>query len=265
MTARDRAQRTYESAERLAHDRRARRAARKAMKNATALGDDVRSHGIRRTVEHDDTADRLGTIAESLATIARRSQRPRHRVWPWLVTGGLLTAAAVAAARYRRSAEALISGRTRGPGITTAVDVDVPVTEAYNQWTQFEQFPSFMSAVDEVHQLDDTHLRWVASAGGSRREWTAEVTEQMPDERIAWTSRDGGPSGVVTFHRLGSDRCRVTAQIGYEPETLREKAGHVLGMDTMQVRGDLGRFKQLIEARGAATGAWRGDVDTATA
>jgi len=171
----------------------------------------------------------------------------------------------VVVARYRDSAETLIRARTRGPGITTAVDVDVPVRAAYDQWTQFEQFPSFMSAVDEVHQLDDTHLRWVASAGGARREWTAEVTEQMPDERVAWASCDGGPSGVVTFHRLGTDRTRVTAQIGYEPETLREKAGHMLGVDTLEVRGDLGRFKQLIESRGTATGAWRGEVDTATA
>ena len=141
----------------------------------------------------------------------------------------------------------------------------MPVRQAYDQWTQFEQFPSFMSAIDEVHQLDDTHLSWVASSAGARREWTAEVTEQMPDERVAWTSRDGGPSGVVTFHRLGEGRCRVTAQIGYEPGTLREKAGHVLGVDTLQVRGDMQRFKQLIESREDATGAWRGEVDAATA
>jgi uncharacterized membrane protein len=145
--------------------------------------------------------------------------------------------------------------------ITESIDVRVPVTTAYNQWTQFEEFPRFMEGVESVQQLDDTHVHWVAEIGGKREEWDAEITEQHPDERVAWTARGGkGNAGVVTFHRLNDDETRVTVQMDWEPEGVVENVGTALGFDDRQVSKDLGRFKDLIEQRGSETGAWRGDV-----
>jgi uncharacterized membrane protein len=150
--------------------------------------------------------------------------------------------------------------------IEQSIDVDVPVRTAYNQWTQFEEFPEFMQGVEYVHQIDDTHLGWKAEIGGVSHEWEAEITEQRPDERIAWKSTDGkGISGVVTFHRLGEDNTRIMVQFDWEPEGLVESTGSALGFDERRVQGDLERFKQLVESRGAESGAWRGEVDqTAT-
>jgi uncharacterized membrane protein len=141
------------------------------------------------------------------------------------------------------------------------MDVHVPVDRAYNQWTQFESFPEFMGGVEEVRQLDDTHLHWVTKIGGVRREFDAEITEQHPDERVAWKSTDGTThAGVVTFHRLDQENTRVTVQLDWEPEGAVEKAGAAVGIDERQVRADLGRFKEFIENRGSESGAWRGDV-----
>jgi uncharacterized membrane protein len=145
--------------------------------------------------------------------------------------------------------------------ITESVDVAVPVRVAYDQWTQFEEFPAFMEGVEQIRQIDDTHLHWVAEVGGKREEWDAEITEQHPDERVAWTARGGkGNAGVVTFHRLNDDETRVTVQMDWQPEGVMENVGAALGFDDRQVSKDLGRFKELIESRGAATGGWRGDI-----
>jgi len=145
--------------------------------------------------------------------------------------------------------------------IEKSIDVDVPISTAYNQWTQFEEFPRFMSGVDSIQQIDDTHLHWKVSVGGVDREFDAEVTEQHPDERVAWKST-GGPqhAGVVTFHRIDDDTTRVTVQMDWEPEGFVEKAGAMLQVDDMQVGNDLKRFKELIESQGFESGAWRGDV-----
>jgi len=141
------------------------------------------------------------------------------------------------------------------------IDVDVPVRAAYDQWTQFEQFPQFMEGVESVTQIDDTHLRWVAEIAGARREWDAEITEQHPDHRVAWRSTDGKTNaGVVTFHRLEDAKTRVAVQMDYDPEGITEKAGSMLGFDDRRVKGDMKRFKELSEQRGAPTGSWRGDV-----
>jgi uncharacterized membrane protein len=146
--------------------------------------------------------------------------------------------------------------------ITESVDVHVPVSTAYNQWTQFEEFPQFMEGVDSVTQIDDTHLRWVAEIGGKREEWTAEITEQRPDERVAWKAIEGhGNAGVVTFHRLNDNQSRVTVQMDHETHGLMESLGSALGSDSRRVKGDLERFKELVESRGAETGAWRGEVE----
>ncbi|HJR97112.1 MAG TPA: SRPBCC family protein [Actinomycetota bacterium] len=145
--------------------------------------------------------------------------------------------------------------------MTESIDVHVPVTTAYNQWTQFEEFPRFMEGVEQVQQLDDTHLRWVAEIAGKREEWEAEITEQRPDERVAWAARGGkGNAGVVTFHRLNDDETRVTVQMDWQPEGVLENVGATVGLDDRQVSRDLGRFKELIEQRGIESGAWRGEV-----
>lgn len=147
--------------------------------------------------------------------------------------------------------------------VTQSVDVDVPVSTAYNQWTQFESFPQFMGGVDSVTQLDDTHNHWKTSIGGVHREFDTEITEQHPDERVAWKSTDGTThAGVVTFHRLSDHSARVTVQIDWEPEGLVENAGALVGVDDARVKADLKKFKEFIEGRGGdETGAWRGDID----
>ena len=145
--------------------------------------------------------------------------------------------------------------------ITESVDVQVPVTTAYNQWTQFESFPQFMAGVQEIRQLDDTHTHWVTKMGGVTREFDATITEQHPDERVAWKS-DNGPkqAGVVTFHKLDDNRTRITAQMDFEPEGIAEKAADKVGMIEGRVKDDMERFKQFIEGQDRETGAWRGDV-----
>lgn len=145
--------------------------------------------------------------------------------------------------------------------VTQSVDVDVPVSAAYNQWTQFESFPQFMGGVDSITQLDDTHTHWKTSIGGVHHEFDTEITEQHPDERVAWKSTDGtSHAGVVTFHRLSDSTSRVTAQIDWQPEGAVEKVGAAVGVDDRQVKADMARFKEFIEQRGGETGAWRGDV-----
>ena len=145
--------------------------------------------------------------------------------------------------------------------IQDSIDVAVPVTTAYNQWTQFESFPAFMSGVERVHQISDTKTHWKTNVAGVQREFDAEITEQHPDERVAWRTVDGlRHAGVVTFHRLDDRRTRVTLQMEFEPEGLAEKAGTALGVVGYQTKSDLSRFKEFIEREGAPTGAWRGEV-----
>jgi uncharacterized membrane protein len=146
--------------------------------------------------------------------------------------------------------------------IEQSIEIDAPLRTTYNQWTQFEEFPKFMEGVEEVTQLDDTHLRWVAEFGGERHDWTAEITEQKPDERVAWRNTDGKDNaGVVTFHRIDDDRTKIMVQLDYVPTGIKEKLGSALGADDRQVAGDLERFKDLVESRGTETGAWRGEVE----
>jgi len=142
-----------------------------------------------------------------------------------------------------------------------SVDVNRPIGMVYNQWTQFESFPQFMEGVERIDQKDDTHLHWVVKVGPVTREFDATVTEQHPEERVAWKS-DSGPdhAGVVTFHRLDDDTTRVTAQMDVDPEGFIENVGDKLGILKSRVSGDLKRFKEFIESRPAETGGWRGDV-----
>ncbi|MCX6405671.1 MAG: SRPBCC family protein [Propionibacteriales bacterium] len=147
--------------------------------------------------------------------------------------------------------------------ITESVDVDVDVRTAYDQWTQFEDFPAFMEGVERIDQIDDTHLHWVVQVGPVTREFDATVTEQHPDERVAWTS-DSGPqhAGVVTFHRLSDQTTRVTVQMDVDPDGFVEQIADKAGLLDRRTRGDLERFKEFIERRGGEpTGAWRGEVE----
>ena len=145
--------------------------------------------------------------------------------------------------------------------IIESTDVEVPVRVAYDQWTQFEEFPRFMEAVEKVEQLDDTTLRWTAKLVGVSKTWTAKITEQSPDQRIAWDSIEGAKNaGVVTFHRLDDRKTRVTLQLDVEPEGPVESAGDALGFVQRQAKGDMERFKKFIEQQGVASGAWRGEV-----
>jgi uncharacterized membrane protein len=149
------------------------------------------------------------------------------------------------------------------PKVDESIDVRVPVEQAYNQWTQFEEFPKFMEGIQSVQQLDDGHVKWVAEVRGETREWTTEITEQRPDEKIAWKTIGGEVKndGIVTFEQLGNDQTRINVEMDVEGESRTENvAGDLLGVVKTQVRGDLERFKQLIESRGEETGAWRGEV-----
>ena len=145
--------------------------------------------------------------------------------------------------------------------VVTSIDVNVPVRTAYNQWTQFEDFPKFMSGVKEVHQLDDRHLHWKVEIGGQEKEWDAEIVEQKPDQRIAWKSVDGAMNeGSVTFEPLSQQKARVQVNIAYEPEGVMESVGDETGAVSLRVKKDLERFKEFIELRTQETGAWRGEV-----
>jgi uncharacterized membrane protein len=145
--------------------------------------------------------------------------------------------------------------------IEKSIEINVPVRAAYNQWTQFEEFPRFMEGVKQVKQIDDKHLHWKADIGGKEKEWNAEITEQVPDQRIAWTSREGALNGgVVTFHRLSNSKSKIMLQLEYDPKGFIENVGDAVGIVTQRVQGDLERFKAYIETRGQETGAWRGTI-----
>jgi uncharacterized membrane protein len=146
--------------------------------------------------------------------------------------------------------------------IEESIEIEVPVSTAYNQWTQFESFPEFMEGIERVEQKGDTRLHWVAKIGGDKREWDAEITEQHPDHRVAWKALEqDGPNGVVSFHKLDDSRTKVMVQMEYDPEGVKESVGSVIGLDSRRVQNDLESFKDFIESRGSETGAWRGDVD----
>jgi uncharacterized membrane protein len=199
--------------------------------------------------------EELNRLADDLVAVRGRAERARARRRRRMLAGLVGSGAAAGAA--------FAYARARGPArVEEAIEVAVPVTTAYNQWTQFEEFPSFMEGIEEVRQLDETHLHWVASLGGRRRGWDAEISEQRPDERVAWHATSGKRNtGVVTFHRLADDRSKVMVQMEFEPEGLRETVGTIFGLDRRRIKADLERFSQLLERRGAESGAWRGTVE----
>ncbi len=147
--------------------------------------------------------------------------------------------------------------------IKQSITVNIPITQTYNQWTQFEEFPRFMEGVKEVKQLDDTRLHWKAEIAGKSEEWNAEIIEQIPDQRIAWRSTSGAKnSGTIHFFPHSLDQTEITLEVEYEPEGIVENLGDLLGLVSARVSGDLTRFKEFIEARHSATGGWRGEIPT---
>jgi len=145
--------------------------------------------------------------------------------------------------------------------IEKSIEVNVPVKTAYNQWTQFEEFPKFMEGVEQVKQINDKRLHWKANIAGKAEEWDAEITEQIPDQRIAWTSKGGAMNtGLVIFSPLSDAKSKLTLQMEYVPNGPIEKTGDAMGLVTRRVEGDLKRFKDFIESRGRETGGWRGTV-----
>ena len=177
--------------------------------------------------------------------------------------GKIVTLAAVAAGGLMFSKQLR---KTRESGDNTSkieetIEIDVPVSTAYNQWTQFEEFPRFMAGVKEVKQLDDTHVHWHAEIWGKDKEWDAEITEQVPDQVIAWRSVSGAPNaGAVRFEPVSHDRTLVRLIMEYEPEGTVEKAGDAVGVFSARVQNTVEDFKKFIENRGAETGSWRGEV-----
>ena len=205
----------------------------------------------------------LRKLTKSLDKAWGRVERKRsHKLRNTLIVAGAGGAAAGLAVASRKTLLGFggAHGTTKRT-IEESVEVDVPVETAYNQWTQFEDFPLFMEGVDHVQQLDDTRLHWVATVSGRKAEWDAKILEQHPDRRISWVSVDGRTTqGTVTFEPLGTGRTRVLLSMSYAAEGPAEALGSAAGLDAHRVRGDLQRFKELIESRGAESGAWRGEV-----
>jgi uncharacterized membrane protein len=174
----------------------------------------------------------------------------------------LLTLAALAAGGMMLSKH---FRKNHAPGkmstVEESIEVNVPVSTAYNQWTQFTEFPRFMKDVREVRQIDPTHLHWRAVVGGKEEEWDSEITEQIPDERIAWRSTTGPKNaGAVTFHKISDSTSRIMLQMDYAPRNTAEGIGDMLGIVKQEVRSSLKGFKDFLEERGTETGAWRGAV-----
>ncbi len=223
----------------------------------TRLGADQKLKSeLRKMTKHLESA--WGRVEK------KRSHKLRNS---FLVVAGV-GGAAFAATKARKGGlpnVGTVGGGTTPRTITESIEVDVPVSTAYNQWTQFEDFPLFMEGVEHVQQKDDTRLHWVAKVGTKTNEWDAKILEQHPDKQISWISEDGKKTrGTVTFEPIGESRTRIVLSMSYQAEGLTETLGSAVGLDERRVRGDLQRFKELIESRGAESGAWRGEVSAGT-
>jgi uncharacterized membrane protein len=189
----------------------------------------------------------------------KRSHKLRNTM---LVLGG---GAAAAGAALKLRGRVPMGQSANGTGISTideSIEVAVPVSTAYNQWTQFEEFPLFMEGVDDVQQRDDTRLHWVATIGGHTAEWDAKILEQHPDKQISWISEDGKKTrGTVSFEPIGEGKTLIRLSMSYKAEGPIEQLGSAAGLDAKRVRDDLGRFKSLIESRGTESGEWRGEIE----
>ena len=203
--------------------------------------------------------DRMTKNLQHAWTRVERKQKPSHKLRNTMLVLGGGTVAAGAALKLRGKTSA------NGTAISTideSIEVEVPLSTTYNQWTQFEEFPLFMEGVDDVRQHGDTRLHWVATIGGHTAEWEAKILEQHPDEQISWISEDGKKTrGTVSFEGLGESKTRIRLSMSYQAEGPLEQLGSAAGLDATRVRGDLRRFKDLIESRGTESGEWRGEIE----
>jgi uncharacterized membrane protein len=257
----------------LAADRKFRRQLLAAIGHGFAAQQRARSRlglvaAARGLAGDEQLRDQLRQMSSELQAARARVERKRsHRLRnSLLILAGAGGAAAAVMPQTRRWIAARVGNLGGGAGVRprtvqAEIEVEVPVSTAYNQWTQFEEFPKFMDGVEEVRQLDDARLHWVASVAGKRAEWDAKILEQHPDKQISWISENGKKTrGTVSFEERGPSRTRVTLSMSYQAEGVREAIGSAVGLDSRRVHQDLQRFKELIETRGGETGAWRGEI-----
>ena len=229
-----------------------RRAAKRVgfLAAATRLANDKQ---LRRELE------RMTKNLQHAWTRVEVKQKRSHKFRNTMLVLGGGAAAAGAALKLRGKQSA------NGTGISTideSIEVEVPVSTSYNQWTQFEEFPLFMEGVDDVQQRDDTRLHWVATIGGHTAEWDAKILEQHPDKQISWISEDGKKTrGTVSFEPIGEGKTLIRLSMSYKTDGPIEQLGSAAGLDKQRIKGDLGRFKELIESRGTESGEWRGEID----
>ena len=211
---------------------------------------------IEKFVKDQKARERLVAAVEAGLAARLRTQKRRSRKLRYvgLILGGAVIVVGVVPPVRNRLKRLLTAdvGRFARSGSATIeqeIEVAVPVTTAYNQWTQFEEFPRFMEGVDEVKQLDDTLLHWAATVGGKKAEWEAKIVEQEPDNRIVWESIAGrNTRGIVRFEEAGPAQTRIHLSMTYKLDGAAEKAGAAAGLDDRRVRGDLERFRELMES-----------------
>lgn len=269
-TVRDKAESAVEYVDPLAKDEKLRTRLIAALTAARAARVQVeRQRGLagtaRRLASDPVLRQQLREAVRQMQAAEKRARKVRsHRLRTTLLLLVGIGTAAAAAPRLRKT---ISSQRNPQAGasvgtIEEQIEVDVPVTTAYNQWTRFEEFPRFMDGVDEVRQLDDTLLHWAVTVGGKHAEWNAKIIEQEPDRRITWESTEGKQTrGTVTFEEAGPGRSRIRLHMSYTPEGAAERAGSAIGLDTRRVRGDLERFRELIEAKRTDADGWRGEIE----
>ena len=242
----------------LGHGAKAKRRARSRVGMTAAATRLARDRQLRSELQ------RMATDLQSAWTrVESKKKTHKLRNSVLVLAGG---AAATAGALKFKDKVTRLDGTGNGTGgartIDESIEVEVPVSTAYNQWTQFEEFPLFMEGVDDVRQLDDTRLHWVATIGGRTAEWDAKILEQHPDRQISWISEDGKKTrGTVSFEPLGESRTLIRLSMSYKTEGPIEQLGSAAGLDKQRIKGDLGRFKELIESRGTESGEWRGEID----
>jgi uncharacterized membrane protein len=268
----DQAAAASELAAQLARDRKFRKQLVGAAKHGSrAKGRTARQIGLLSLAARLATDEELRAEVQQMTRDLQaawgrvQSKRPKsHALRNTLLLAGVGGGVALAL-RLRGASMSNFTGGTTPRVIESSIEVAVPVSTAYNQWTQFEEFPQFMQGVEEVRQLSDTRLHWVASVGGRRAEWDAKILEQHPDRQISWISEDGKKTrGTVTFEPLAENRTLVRLSFGYQVEGFVEAVGSAAGLDRRRVDGDLARFKDLIEGRGTESGAWREDISAGT-
>jgi uncharacterized membrane protein len=264
----ERAATVSELATLLGRDKRFRKQLKGAAKHGARAKSRAAHHigmlSVARELAADaEFRDEMHRMTRDLQGAWNKLQTKRHSNHALRNTLMLTGAGAALAVALRKRGTSLpgVADGTSPRTIEASIEVAVPVSSAYNQWTQFEEFPNFMQGVDEVRQLDDTRLHWVASVAGRRAEWDAKILEQHPDRQVSWISEDGKKTrGTVTFEQLGTDRTLVRLSLGYQAEGFIEAVGSAAGLDRRRIAGDLARFKDLIEGRGSASGAWRKDI-----